>query len=450
MTESDYIAPTTVDAAVAALDGCRGSAMALAGGTDLLVQMRTGRVRPDLIVDLKRIPELIGIRVESGAFLIGAATPCATIGEHAELARAWPGVVEAATLIGSTQVQGRASLGGNLCNASPAADSVPALIAAGAACVIVGPSGRREAPVESIQAGPGRNALARGEILVAIRLPLPPARSGDAYLRLIPRTEMDIAVVGAGVSLSVDPQGVVTACARRARRGGSDHAAGRRRGRDADRLPPRGRRAVGARRRGACGLPTDRRQARHRGVPHEGRGRAGPTCGTDRLRKGSGMSKRKITAWINGEPTEFLGGTRQSLLDALRDELHLTGTKEGCGTGDCGACSIVVDGRLVCACLMLAPEAQDRRIETIEGMAADGVMHPLQRQFLEHAALQCGFCTPGLLVAAKALLERNPDPTESEIRYWLAGNLCRCTGYDKVVRAVVDAAAELRQAEAER
>ena len=210
MTESNYIAPTSVAAAVAALDGCRGQAMALAGGTDLLVQMRTGRARPDLIVDLKRIDELVGIGVDANGFVIGAATPCAAIGENAALARAWPGVVEAATLIGSTQIQNRASLGGNLCNASPAADSVPALFAAGATCVIEGPSGRREAPVESIQAAPGRNALARGEILVAIRLPAPSPRSGDAYLRLIPRTEMDIAVVGAAVSVSVDRRGVVT------------------------------------------------------------------------------------------------------------------------------------------------------------------------------------------------------------------------------------------------
>ena len=162
------------------------------------------------------------------------------------------------------------------------------------------------------------------------------------------------------------------------------------------------------------------------------------------------MSKVRVSAVVNGEPVEFLGGTRQSLLDALRDELGLTGSKEGCGTGDCGACSITLDGALVCSCLVLAPEAQGRRIETIEGMAVNGVMHPLQQQFLEHAALQCGFCTPGLLVAAKALLDRNPDPTETEIRYWLARNLCRCTGYDKVVRAVQDAAAQLRQQEAAR
>jgi carbon-monoxide dehydrogenase small subunit len=159
------------------------------------------------------------------------------------------------------------------------------------------------------------------------------------------------------------------------------------------------------------------------------------------------MSRVRISTTVNGEPMEFLGGGGQSLLDALRDELRLTGSKEGCGTGDCGACSVVVDGRLVCSCLMLAPEAEGKRIETIEGMAEGGHLHPLQRQFLEHAALQCGFCTPGLLVASKALLDRNPDPSETEVRYWLAGNMCRCTGYDKVVRAVLDAAAELRQAE---
>ncbi len=156
------------------------------------------------------------------------------------------------------------------------------------------------------------------------------------------------------------------------------------------------------------------------------------------------MSKRAVQAVVNGEPVEFLAAPTQTLLDALRDELGLTGTKEGCGSGDCGACSVIVDGRLVCSCLVLAPEAQGRRIETVEGLASGGRLHPLQQQFLEHAALQCGFCTPGLLVAAKALLDRNPDPSETEIRYALAGNLCRCTGYDKVVRAVQAAAAQLR------
>jgi len=158
------------------------------------------------------------------------------------------------------------------------------------------------------------------------------------------------------------------------------------------------------------------------------------------------MSRQMIEAIVNGEPVSFLASPAQTLLDALRDELGLTGTKEGCGSGDCGACSVQLDGRLVCSCLVLAPEAQGRRIDTVEGMAAGGALHPLQQQFLEEAALQCGFCTPGFLVAAKALLERNPDPTETEIRFALAGNLCRCTGYDKIVRAVQAAAAQMRGA----
>jgi carbon-monoxide dehydrogenase small subunit len=156
------------------------------------------------------------------------------------------------------------------------------------------------------------------------------------------------------------------------------------------------------------------------------------------------MSKHHVSTTINGEPAEFLCEPQLSLLDVLRDALNLTGSKEGCSSGDCGACSVMVDGRLVCSCLMLAVEADGRMIETIEGMARGHELHPLQLKFLEHAALQCGFCTPGLLVAAKALLDRNPSPTETEARYWLAGNLCRCTGYDKIIRAVLDAAAELR------
>jgi len=158
------------------------------------------------------------------------------------------------------------------------------------------------------------------------------------------------------------------------------------------------------------------------------------------------MAKIHVTTTLNGDEVEFLCRPQQTLLAALRDVLGLTGSKEGCGSGDCGACSINVDGRVVCSCLMLAPEAEGRVIETIEGMNNGEELHPVQQRFLEEAALQCGFCTPGFLVAAKNLLERNPDPTETEIRFWLAGNLCRCTGYDKIVQAVQKAAADMRQA----
>jgi carbon-monoxide dehydrogenase small subunit len=156
------------------------------------------------------------------------------------------------------------------------------------------------------------------------------------------------------------------------------------------------------------------------------------------------MAKTYVSATINGESSEFLCETQQTLLDVLRDVVGLTGSKEGCASGDCGACSVILDGRLVCSCLVLGVEAEGKSITTIEGIAQGDKLHPVQQKFLEHAALQCGFCTPGLIVATKALLDENPNPTETEARYWLAGNLCRCTGYDKVIRAVMDAAAELR------
>ena len=156
------------------------------------------------------------------------------------------------------------------------------------------------------------------------------------------------------------------------------------------------------------------------------------------------MSKHHVTTTINGEPMEYLCEAQQTMLDVLRDELGLTGSKEGCSSGDCGACTIIVDGNITCSCLMLGVEAEGRTVTTIEGVAQGDKLHPVQQKFLEHAALQCGFCTPGLIVAAKALLDTTLDPTEEEARYWLAGNLCRCTGYDKVLRAVMDAAAVMR------
>ena len=205
-----YSAPSTVEEVVRVLAGASGVAKVLSGGTDLLVQIRSGRTRPALIVDTKKIPGISGISERDGGFVIGAATPGAVIGECEPLKKAWPGIVEATNLIGSTQVQGRASLAGNLCNASPAADSVPALIAARATCVIAGTNGRREVPVETIVIGPGRTSLKRDEFIIEFHLPKRPPRSADAYLRFSPRTEMDIAVVGAGVNVTLDPAGVCT------------------------------------------------------------------------------------------------------------------------------------------------------------------------------------------------------------------------------------------------
>jgi carbon-monoxide dehydrogenase medium subunit len=206
-----YEAPETVEGAVALLAGASGEARVLAGGTDLLVQMRADVVDPALIVDIKRIAETRRVTEEKGGWRIGAAVTGAELKEHPQLKQIWPGVVEAANLIGSTQIQGRATLGGNLCNGSPAADSVPALVAAGAVATLAGPQGRRDLAVEDVMLAPRTLALRKGEILLSFLLPPRPPRSSDAYLRFIPRTEMDIAVVGAGVSLTVDEAGTITA-----------------------------------------------------------------------------------------------------------------------------------------------------------------------------------------------------------------------------------------------
>ena len=211
MTELRYVAPRTLDEAIGAFAAAGSAARIMAGGTDLLVQMRSGMVRPGLIVDIKKIDEMMKIEeTAEGGFCIGAAVSGMELAEHPRFGRAWPGVLEAVNLIGSKQVQGRASAGGNLCNGSPAGDSVPAMIAAGAICTIQGPNGRRELPVEKVPAGPGRINLTPGEILVSFTLPPRSPGSSDAYLRMIPRTEMDIAVVGLGASLTLK-DGVCTA-----------------------------------------------------------------------------------------------------------------------------------------------------------------------------------------------------------------------------------------------
>ncbi len=211
MNALTYESPSSIDEAVKLLTAAGGDAKVLAGGTDLLVQLRTGMIKPSQIIDIKNIPETAVITEENGGYRIGACVAGAVLSEHDGMKISWPGVVEALELIGSTQIQGRASMGGNLCNASPAADAVPAMIAADAICTIAGPNGRREAKVEEIVTGPGQTSLADGEMVVDFFFPAPPPRSGDAYLRFIPRTEMDIAVVGAGVSLTLDDSGVCTA-----------------------------------------------------------------------------------------------------------------------------------------------------------------------------------------------------------------------------------------------
>jgi carbon-monoxide dehydrogenase medium subunit len=210
MSEMRFEAPKTVEAASALLAGTQGLAKILSGGTDLLIQMRTGMTNPELVLDVKGISEMTTVALENGGYRFGAAVPCMQLVENAAFAKTWPGITDGLNWVGSVQVRGRASVGGNVCNASPAADTVPAMIAAGAVARIVGPTGTREIPVEQIAAGPGKTTLAKGELVSSFFLPQRPARSGDAYLRFTPRSEMDIAVVGCGVSLTIDEKGICT------------------------------------------------------------------------------------------------------------------------------------------------------------------------------------------------------------------------------------------------
>ena len=384
--------------------------------------MRSGRAAPAPIVDLKRIPELTGIACDAaGGLRIGAATPCAALGEHAALRAAWPGVVEAADLIGSHADPGPRQLGGNLCNASPAADTVPALIAAGARCRDRGPGGDAR--------GAGRGSSARRRAAprwrranswsaLAPAAPAPRTRR-DAYLRFIPRTEMDIAVVGAARQPDAGCR------RRRAPRRASRSARWRRR---ALLVPDGGRRAGRhhARRRGAARRLRGRaaRPRRpindKRGTAEYRRQRGGRARRAARCRERHASAPRgegtmheqdpRISATVNGEPVEFLCEPRADAARRAARRPGLTGTKEGCSNGDCGACTCcsTAAGQLLPGAG--APRPRAARSTTIEGIATGDELHPLQQQFLEHAALQCGFCTPGFIVAAKALLDQQPEP----------------------------------------
>jgi len=288
-----------------------------------------------------------------------------------------------------------------------------------------------------------------GEILVSFTLPPRPKGASDAYLRMIPRTEMDIAVVGVGVSLTlkdgvcttarvglgaVAPTVLLVEAAAKALIG--------------SKLDDAALNAAASACSAACRPIDDKRGTiayRTNGCRRTVKAYRCHRRPARRRRELKTMTKLHVSTTVNGEPAEFLCEPYDTMLDALRGPLGLTGSKEGCASGDCGACSIMLDDRLVCSCLMLSAEAEGHDIRTIEGMAKGEHLHPLQQKFLEMAALQCGICTSGMLVASDALLQKNPRPSEEEVRFWLAGNLCRCTGYDKIVRAVLETAADMRE-----
>ena len=359
--------------------------------------------------------------------------------------RLYPALVEATSVIGGVAIQGRASLGGNLCNSGPAADSIPAMI------VLQRRARHRRArrpahACRSRSSAPARAAtcLRPGEFVVSIHFPSPAPDSGAAWQRFIPRNEMDIAVVNAGVHTCAS---MATTSPRRASRIGavaptpSARRDGRRRA---------GRQAADGRDDRGRGRSCAERRPR-RSTTCAARSSSASTCrrcwSSARCAKAARASTRGLAKLerphrrhmprSTARSTEFLADQRDSLLEALRERLGLTGAKEGCNNGNCGACTVIMDGRLVNSCCVLAAEVEGASVTTVEGIAGEDGLHPLQQAFLEEAALQCGICTPGFLVVVEgAARPATRNPTEHEIRFWLAGNLCRCTGYDKIVRAV--------------
>ena len=441
----------------------------MAGATDLLIRWRQGFWEPSHLVSIKRIPGLD--RVSYGrrtGLRLGALATVRTLETHPIIRSHYPALTAAACTFAGVQIRNLATVGGNVCNASPAGDTLPSLLAFEAQCRIAGPQGERWMPLDQFFIGPGRSALEPGEVLTEFRIPPPPPKCGSLYIKDSPRSAMDISAVGVASVVSLDNGGQTC---REAKIALGSVAATPIRAKAAEDIL-RGRRldqeiiAEASRVAAEESRPIDdiRASAGHRRAIHRGgpdpphvavldadgpgdrnplRGPAGPGSWHPVLiqekPRSCGM-KHSIRLTVNGETYDILVESFMSLLDALRDELHLTGTKKGCDEGDCGACTVILEGKAVTSCLVLAMDANGRDVLTVEGLAQGERLHPVQQAFLENGGFQCGFCIPGLIMTTVGYLRENPNPTEQDVRYAIGGNLCRCTGYSKVVKAILSAA----------
>ncbi len=448
-------------------------AQVIAGGTDTLVHMKMERGAPQHLVSLRRIRGLSGIRAGEEV-TIGAMTPIASIARHAFVLTHFAALAEACDAFSTMQVATMGTLGGNIANASPAADTAPALIAYGAQVAIFGPRGERCLPIADFFLAPGRSALARGEIVTAVMLPRPLAEPqglfrpsvGAAFLKM-GRVAADIAKASAAVVLVREGDRIASAAGAKLAFG----AVG-----PVPLSAPRaeallcGQRysaelaAQAAAQAGKEVSPIDdvRSSAWYRReivrvMVLDGLQRAWQRAGQAPPRwiafdapaevpsRAASMTlaadqQAPVTLHVNGRTHRVWVGPNELLLNVLREKLQLTGSKYGCGIGECSACTVLMDGKPVLACLVLAIAAEGHEIHTVEGLqAADGTLDPLQEAFIDLAAYQCGYCTPGMLMTAKSLLAENPHPTEDQVRHYLRGNLCRCTGYVSITRAVLAA-----------
>ncbi|MFQ5857244.1 MAG: FAD binding domain-containing protein [Anaerolineae bacterium] len=499
LRDFEYLAPSTVDEALALLS--REGAKPLAGGTDLLIYMRAGIAVPKYLVDLTSLG-LRYVREEAGVIKIGAMTTFAELLDSEVVRRGLPCLAEAIAQIGGVQCRNMATIGGNLCSAVPSADSAPPLLVRDARATIAGHNGERVLALEHFFAGPKKTDLKADEILVEIQVPVLPPRTGTSFLKLGRRKALTLAIVNAAALLSLDADGRTIESARialgavaptplRARQAESilmgrgisasliDEAAAA----AADETQPISDLRATATYRRAVSRVLVKRALLHawRRATGEG-GEGGTRRGGDREtgRRGDAGARRRgetvpyrvateeigvgdagqaaggivgegpIELRVNGQIERVVVRPQALLVDVLRDQLGLTGTKIGCGTGECGVCTVLLDDRPVNACLTLAVRAQNTEITTIEGLGTPEDLHLLQEAFITHGALQCGFCAAGMLLSAKALLGGNPNPTEQEIRCVISGNICRCTGYVKIVESIDAAAQAMTQGEGRR
>jgi xanthine dehydrogenase iron-sulfur cluster and FAD-binding subunit A len=452
------------------------------GGTDVIVRLRHGDMRPDALIDLKRVDELSGqIAQHDRVIRIGARVTMTTLLGDARIRRWFPALLEAAAVVGSVQIRNRATLVGNVCNASPAADTVPVLLVHDAVANIAGPSGERRVPLSGFFVGPGRTVLQQGELVASLDVPIPAGSAGAAFGRLTRRRGVDLAIINLCVLLeagrparlafgAVAPTPILGLDATGALDGtrewtdAADEALASmlmstrpisdvRGGRDyrAAMLPVLSKRAWRTARERlasasahvaetgegfvASGPASARPEAAQR---RSGVGQGGPASDAVRgFRETKFPGLESYHLRVNGQDRDVSAPAHHTLLDVLRDELRLTGTKECCAEGECGACTVHVDSDAVCSCLVLAAEMPGHEITTIEGLASDGRLDPLQAAFVECGAVQCGFCIPGMIVSARALLNGNLRPTREEVQDALSGNLCRCGGYSRIVDAVL-------------
>ncbi len=430
-----YLRPESLGELLTLLRAHGADARLLAGGTDLLVGAKKGPAfaqgfgeaggSPVVLIDLKRVAELRADVAEvDGRLRIGARAVMTDLIENSRTREFFPALVEAARVVGSVQIRNRATLAGNLCNASPAADTAPPLLAYGASLNLVSKGGSRQMPLHEFFAGPGRTVLAPGELVASIDLPLPTERTGGAFGRLTRRRGVDLAIVSlcCVVRKSGDMRFAFGAVGPRPFVVSTQHDA------PLDDVI-----------RHASVISDLRASADYRLAMLPVLARRALSTARRAHARGSG-AHMTITLTINGGLRTIDVQTHHSLLETLRDELNLTGTKECCAEGECGSCTVLLNGRAVNSCLVLAVECDGESVTTIEGMAVDGQLDSVQQAFVETGAVQCGFCIPGMIVAARYLLSTTPSPSEDEIKEGLAGNLCRCGGYSRIIEAVALAA----------